>query len=155
MALEEPTYEVLLTVGDVEFRRYEPYMLAEVTVDGDSQDRRAFRILAGYIFGDNDEFLGTTREQNPIVSGEFHLVKRVKPGFWFSLDLNYYYGGRTTVDGEQRADLQRNSRAGFTLTFPWKRKHAIRTSLSAGTVTSSGPVADASTARCAGPGPKT
>ena len=55
MALEEPAYEVLLTVGDVEFRRYEPYMLAEVTVDGDAQDRRAFRILAGYIFGDNDE----------------------------------------------------------------------------------------------------
>ena len=55
MALEEPTYEVLLTVGDVEFRRYDPYMLAEVTVDGDAQDRRAFRILAGYIFGDNDD----------------------------------------------------------------------------------------------------
>jgi hypothetical protein len=55
MALEEPTYEVLLTVGDIEFRRYDPYMLAEVTVDGDSQDRRAFQILAGYIFGDNDE----------------------------------------------------------------------------------------------------
>lgn len=55
MALEEPSYEVLLTVGDIEFRRYEPYMLAEVTVDGDSQDRRAFRILAGYIFGDNDK----------------------------------------------------------------------------------------------------
>ena len=55
MALEEPSYEVLLTVGDVEFRRYDPYMLAEVTVDGESQDRRAFQILAGYIFGDNDE----------------------------------------------------------------------------------------------------
>ena len=54
MALEEPTYEVLFTVGDVEFRRYEPYILAEVTVTGDAQDRRAFQILAGYIFGDND-----------------------------------------------------------------------------------------------------
>ena len=54
MALEEPTYEVLLTVGEVEFRRYEPYMLAEVTVDGDAKDRSAFKILAGYIFGDND-----------------------------------------------------------------------------------------------------
>jgi hypothetical protein len=94
--------------------------------------------LGLWLFGDNDEFLGTTREQNPIVSGEFHLVKRVKPGFWFSLDLNYYYGGRTTIDGEQRADLQRNSRAGLTLMFPWKHKHAIRGSFSTGTVTSSG-----------------
>lgn len=55
MALEEPTYELLLQVGEVEFRRYDPYMLAEVTVEGDSQDSRAFRILAGYIFGDNEE----------------------------------------------------------------------------------------------------
>lgn len=91
-----------------------------------------------WIFGDNDEFLGSTREQNPIVSGDFHLVKRVKPGFWFSLDLNYYYGGRSTVDGNLIADLQRNSRAGLTLTFPWKHKHAIRGSYSTGTVTSSG-----------------
>lgn len=55
MALEEPTYEVLLSVGDVEFRRYEPYLLAEVTVEGEGRDSRAFRILASYIFGDNDE----------------------------------------------------------------------------------------------------
>jgi len=50
MALEEPDYEVLLRQGDTEFRRYEPYIIAEVTVNG---DREAFRVLAGYIFGDN------------------------------------------------------------------------------------------------------
>ena len=50
MALEEPDYDVLLREGDIEFRRYEPYIVAEVTVSGDN---RAFRILAGYIFGDN------------------------------------------------------------------------------------------------------
>lgn len=94
--------------------------------------------LGVWLFGDNDEFLGVTREQKPIVSGEFHLVKRFRPGFWFSLDLNYYYGGRTIVDGESRADLQRNSRAGVTLTFPWQGHHAIRTSYSTGTVTTSG-----------------
>ena len=54
MALEEPSYEVLLTVGDVEFRRYDPYVLAEVTVDVTSQDRRAFQILACYVFGDDE-----------------------------------------------------------------------------------------------------
>jgi len=52
MALEEPQYEVLLRKNDIEFRRYEPYLVAEVTVRGDNQ---AFRILAGYIFGDNVE----------------------------------------------------------------------------------------------------
>ena len=91
-----------------------------------------------WLFGDNDEFLGGTRGQNPIASGDFHLIKRIKPGFWCSLDLNYYYGGRTTIDGELKANLQRNSRAGVTLTFPWKGHHAIRTSFSTGTVTSSG-----------------
>lgn len=94
--------------------------------------------LGMWIFGDNGEFLGSTREQAPVVSGDFHLVKRVKPGFWLSLDLNYYYGGRTTVGGDELADLQRNSRAGLTLVFPWKQKHAIRGSFSTGTATSSG-----------------
>jgi hypothetical protein len=42
--------------------------------------------------GDNDEFLGVTREQDPIVSAQTHLVKRFKPGFWAALDLNYYIG---------------------------------------------------------------
>ena len=52
MALEEPQYEVLTRIGDIEFRHYEPYIVAEVTV---SRDNQAFRILAGYIFGDNAE----------------------------------------------------------------------------------------------------
>ena len=53
MALEEPDYEVLETIGDVEIRRYSPYIVAEVTVSGPSADTQAFRILAGYIFGKN------------------------------------------------------------------------------------------------------
>ena len=54
MALEEPEYGVLLEAGDIEFRRYEPYIVAEVSVDGPNADRKAFSLLAGYIFGDND-----------------------------------------------------------------------------------------------------
>ena len=54
VAIEEPEYEVLSATGDVEFRRYSPYIVAEVTVSGGAADRRAFRLLAGYIFGDND-----------------------------------------------------------------------------------------------------
>jgi hypothetical protein len=54
VAIEEPEYEVLHTSGDVEIRRYAPYIIAEATVRGDAADRRAFRLLAGYIFGNND-----------------------------------------------------------------------------------------------------
>lgn len=91
-----------------------------------------------WFFGDNDEFLGVMREQEPIYSSEFHLVKRLREGLWLSLDVNYYIGGRTIVDSDQRADLQRNSRLGFTLFKPLKNRHALRASYSTGIVTASG-----------------
>ncbi len=94
--------------------------------------------VGAWLFGDNDEFLGVTREQAPILSAEFHLVKRIRPGFWAALDVNYYVGGRTTVDKVLRADLQRNARIGATVMFPFKLQHAIRGSFSAGAVTESG-----------------
>jgi hypothetical protein len=91
-----------------------------------------------WVIGDNDEFLGLTREQEPIVSGELHLIRRLRPGFWAALDLNYYYGGRSTVGGEVREDLQRNSRIGLTLVYPFLRQNAIKVGYSAGVVTESG-----------------
>lgn len=52
---EEPRYEVIETLDDVEIRRYAPALLAQVTVIGEHKDavNDAFRILAGYIFGGN------------------------------------------------------------------------------------------------------
>ncbi len=94
--------------------------------------------FGAWFFGDNDNFQSKKRQQDPILSTEFHLVKRVRPGFWASLDLNYYVGGRTTVDGVEQADLQRNSRIGGTVVFPFKKSHAIRASFSTGIVTESG-----------------
>lgn len=55
MAIEEPSYQVVDTYEDFEVRRYDSYLVAEVDVDGgfDDAGNSAFRILAGYIFGDN------------------------------------------------------------------------------------------------------
>jgi effector-binding domain-containing protein len=55
MAIEEPSYEVIQAYEDFEVRRYQPYLVAEVDVSGgmDEAGNTAFRILAGYIFGDN------------------------------------------------------------------------------------------------------
>jgi hypothetical protein len=66
------------------------------------------------------------------------LVRHSPSGFWMALDLNYYGGGRTTVDGVERDDRQRNSRIGATLLYPLKPGHAIRTSVSTGIVTDNG-----------------
>jgi hypothetical protein len=55
MALEEPEYTVVETFDEFELRHYPPYLVAEVDVQGsfDEAGNDAFRILAGYIFGDN------------------------------------------------------------------------------------------------------
>ena len=55
MSIDEPAFEVVETLDGVEVRRYEPYVVAEMTVEGDFEDaaRGAFRTLAGYIGGAN------------------------------------------------------------------------------------------------------
>lgn len=54
-ATEEPDYQVVQTLDEIEIREYGGYAVAEVTVPGSAQDAgsQAFPILAGYIFGKN------------------------------------------------------------------------------------------------------
>ena len=94
--------------------------------------------VGGWFFGDNDEFVGQTRKQDPILSTEAHLVKSFKSGLWASLDANFYSGGRTRVGPDRKADLQRNSRLGATILWPFQRHHALRGSYSTGVVTKTG-----------------
>ena len=68
-----------------------------------------------WFFQDNDEFVGQTREQDPITAIDISLIRRFASGFWLSADMNYYFGGRTTISGITSADFQRNSRAGLTV----------------------------------------
>lgn len=92
----------------------------------------------GWFFGDNDAFLGQTRQQDPILSLEAHVVKGFQREIWASLDANYYTGGQTTVGSVERGDLQRNSRCGVTVLVPLRRHHVVRGSYSTGVVTESG-----------------
>ena len=54
-AIEEPDYEVVRKIDNVELRHYAPYVVAEVVLDALAEDAgsQAFPILAGYIFGKN------------------------------------------------------------------------------------------------------
>ena len=91
-----------------------------------------------WFFEDNDEFLGLTREQDPLGAINIHLVRRFRPGFWASLDLNYYFGGHSSIAGSRSDDLQRNARAGLSLVYPFAPRHALKLGLSSGIVTESG-----------------
>lgn len=55
MATEEPKYSVLEKEVPFELRSYEPMILAEVQVEGDLDEAssQGFRLIAAYIFGQN------------------------------------------------------------------------------------------------------
>ncbi len=86
---------------------------------------------------DNDYIMGI-KKQEPILSGEVHLVKRFKPGLWVSLEANYFWGGRQKIGENQLADLQRNSKIGATVAVPIPRRHSFKFGYSIGTVTEFG-----------------
>ena len=55
MAIEEPAFETLEKVENIEIRQYRPVIVAETFVDGDmgSASNDGFRLIADYIFGNN------------------------------------------------------------------------------------------------------
>jgi len=65
MAIEEPKYEVLLTDGAYEIRKYAPYLVAETLVEGDMDEAssKGFRLIADYIFGNNQAASSSTSEK--------------------------------------------------------------------------------------------
>jgi len=95
-------------------------------------------VLGAWLYTDNDEFQGEIRKQAPLINFQFHLVRRVRPGFWAALDLNYFFGGRTTVGGETMDDRLRNSRIGATIVFPFSHAQAVRLAASTSLTTESG-----------------
>ena len=94
--------------------------------------------LASTFYEDNDDFLGATREQDPIYSAQGHVIYGFKNGVWVALDSTYYKGGRTTVDGVQGDDLRDNTRVGLTLAFPVNRRNSIKLYGSSGVSTRTG-----------------
>jgi len=55
MATEEPRFEVISAQGSLELRHYDPLLIAETEVSGemDEASRAGFRLLADFIFGNN------------------------------------------------------------------------------------------------------
>jgi len=84
-------------------------------------------------YGDNTDFFGgATRTQDPLYALQGHVIHSFRSGIWASLDLTYFAGGRSTIDGVAKNDLQQNWRVGATLAIPVDRRNSIKLAASSG-----------------------
>jgi len=91
-----------------------------------------------WIFSVNDNYQGRARKQDPITSAQTHVSYSIRPRLWIAFDANFYTGGRTSVDGVPKNDLQRNSRLGGTISIPVTKRQSLKFSGSSGAVTNIG-----------------
>ncbi|HQR51390.1 MAG TPA: transporter [Methylophilaceae bacterium] len=90
-------------------------------------------------FTDNNDFFGGQKlEQDPVYSTQLHANYNFGNGVWAAISGNYDYGGRTTVDGVRKDDVQSNSRIGATLALPVNRNNSIKIFASSGVSTRTG-----------------
>ena len=83
----------------------------------------------------NFYYAGTrSQSQNPIGSFEGHLSHSFKPRLWASLDGNFWFGGKTTLNGVQNPLTRAaNSRLGGTVSVPITKHQSLKLSYSDGT----------------------
>jgi len=82
---------------------------------------------AAVFYTDNNEFdNGKTRQQDPIYSAQGHIIYSFPRNIWAAVSATYYTGGRTTIDGVTKNDLQQNWRTGFTVALPINRNNSLK-----------------------------
>lgn len=96
---------------------------------------------AVWLFTTNSDFFsrnqyspGTNaQKQSPTVAFEEHLSYDVRPRLWASLDGNFWFGGRSSLNGVENPNtLQRNSRVGSTVSVPVSKHQSIKVSYNRG-----------------------
>ena len=93
---------------------------------------------AAFYTVNHDFYQGKTRSQAPIGSIQGHGIYNFKGGMWLAVDGTYYWGGRTTLEGVEGNDLQKNTRLGLTYAMPVNKHHSLKLNLSTGVSTRTG-----------------
>jgi hypothetical protein len=94
---------------------------------------------AGWLFTDNDEFLGeNVQSQNPMLTIQLHYAYVFGPGFWAAVGTRQSFGGQLYVNGEKSGDAQTNNRIGVSLTVPVARRQGVKVAFTLGLSTAAG-----------------
>lgn len=90
-----------------------------------------------WFFTANDSYFpgAATRQQDPIVALQAHLSYALSRRAWVALNGTWYTGGRSRIGGAYKADLQRNTRLGGTLSLPLGGRQSLKFAYSAGATT--------------------
>jgi len=88
-------------------------------------------------FSRNSYYVGDrSQSQKPIGAFDGHLSYDFKPRLWVSLDGNFWFGGKTSVNGiENSLTFQANSRIGGTVSVPISKHQSLKFSYSDGAYT--------------------
>ena len=94
---------------------------------------------AATLYTDNRDFMsGHSRSQEPLYSSRGHMIYAFRSGVWASLDAIHFTGGRSTLDGQVKDDLQRNWRLGLTLALPVDVHNSVKLFASRGVAARTG-----------------
>jgi hypothetical protein len=72
------------------------------------------------------------RTQRPILATEAHVGYYLTPRLWASLDGNFWFGGRSSINGTPKEDRQGDSRLGVTVSVPFRRQQSFKFAYSRG-----------------------
>jgi len=83
-----------------------------------------------WVFAENDDFVGQTLKNDPMLQFEAHLTHDFTPKFYGSLDLLYRSGFGSEIDGSEVGEDLEIGDLGFTLNFQLTDNFNMRTSYS-------------------------
>jgi hypothetical protein len=87
-----------------------------------------------WLFTKNKNFVFGERSQEPMLSTQFHVNYRATRRVWVAFDSTFYAGGRSSVNGGPKENLQQAVRLGSTLTVPLHGGHVVKFVFSRGAI---------------------
>jgi hypothetical protein len=79
-----------------------------------------------FFYTDNNEFVGTTRKQDPLLTVQSHLTYASARGWWTSIGAAYDEGGESRIDGVRRDDRRRDLLYGISAGFAINQKSSLK-----------------------------
>jgi hypothetical protein len=79
-----------------------------------------------FFYSDNNEFVGTRREQDPLLTLQSHVIYDSPRVWWTAISAAYDEGGESRIDGAPRDDRRRDLLYGISAGFAVNRHDSLK-----------------------------